>query len=387
MPHQPRVHRKIITKFQELDYRNSSLFHPVAARPTFREGLTLWLLVLCGHLLLWAAVLWKDGANWSSLLQHWDAGWYLRIVTQGYDEASAAFLPLFPYTIKGLSQLFQVSRPEYILWLGSGFSLLCFLLSLWLLFSAKSMKRNELIGYGAILMFVLSPSSFIFHSFHTEAFFLLLSVLAFIFLQKDQWITAAVWAGLAAMVRHQGVFLAIGIAFGAALQVPGWQRKMSRFLAIGLISGLIWSLTPLLHLMEGRGAFPALSAHQSHWYIADSMSSYFKTFLLANPIQNYRVGSFIHQAFYFILLFGLGLLIRKGRWAEAMYCFLSLAIMPLQGELIDAFRFGAVLFPLLFVLGEKWQETPRWFAWPSLAAYVALNMVVTWQYAISRWAY
>jgi hypothetical protein len=232
-----------------------------------------------------------------------------------------------------------------------------------------------------------SPSSYIFHSFHTEGLFLLLSLLSFASLyQKKLWL-AAVWAGLAALTRHQGVFLAIALAFGGMLTEKNWGRKIWIFASMGAISGLIWGLTPLVHFWEGRGWFPAMSAHQSHWFIADGLSSYFKTFMLANSIQNFRIGSLLHHLFYALWLLGTIIVFRQGRFAEALYCFLSLAIMPLQGELVDAFRFGAVLFPLLLALGDGWERLPRWVGWPLLGAYILLNLVVTFQYAISRWAY
>ncbi|MCX6129089.1 MAG: hypothetical protein NTX25_08520 [Proteobacteria bacterium] len=195
------------------------------------------------------------------------------------------------------------------------------------------------------------------------------------------------FAGLSALVRHQGVFLAISIAFGASLELKTWPQRWFRFLAMGMISGAIWSMSLGLHYFEGRGFFPAVSAHQEHWFLADGLASYFKTLVLANPIQNFRIGSLIHHAFYGLLLFGLARVLQKRLWAEGLYCLASLAIMPLQGELVDAFRFGAVLFPVLFALGEFWQALPRWIAWPIFSIYLLLNLVVTWEYGIARWAY
>ncbi len=387
MPHQPRVHGKIITKFQDLDYRNQGLFHPVAGRLTVAQALTVWLLALSLHLLIWSVVLWRTAGSWSSLLEHWDAAWYLRITKQGYDAASAAFLTLFPYAVRWLAQILSIQSTAAILWLGSAFSLVCFFLSFVILFDSSRSKRSLGLGAGALVMFLFSPASYIFHSFHTESLFLLLSVLGFHGLKQDKWISAAIWAGLAALVMHQGVFLALAIALGAAFQAYGWKQKLGRFAAVGLISGLLWSLAPVLHYAEGRGVFPALSAHQDHWFVADGLKTYFRTFILGNPIQNYRFGSFLHQLYYFVLLFGVGLVLHKGRWAEGLYCLFSLAMMPLQGELMDAFRFAAVLFPVLFALGEYFEARPRWVALPVFALSIALNLVVTWQYAISRWAY
>jgi hypothetical protein len=343
--------------------------------------------MLSAHLLLWFAVRMRSGESWTALLQHWDAGWYLRIATQGYDAASAAFPPLFPYLSRGLTYLFGMSGDSAVLLMGTLLSIICFGLSLKVLTSRLGRVRHAWMGWGGLLLLEWSPASYIFHSFHTESLFLLLSILGFTALEKKQWWLAATWAGLAALTRHQGVFLAIALAFGGMLMQTSWLRRLWIFAGMGAVSGLLWGLAPLLHFWEGRGWFPAMGAHQSHWFIADGISSYFKTFILANPIQNFRIGSLLHHAFYGLWLIGTYLLWRRGRYAETLYCFLSLAIMPLQGELVDAFRFGAVLFPLLFVLGDRWERLPRWAGWPLLGIYVLLNLVVTWQYAISRWAY
>ncbi|WP_141734164.1 mannosyltransferase family protein [Oligoflexus tunisiensis] len=389
MPHQPRVHGKIIAKFQGLDYRNPALFHSAAARPSLSQCMGLALVVGVVHVLLWLVVLQRSDTSWSALLQHWDAGWYLRIATQGYDAASAAFPPLFPYMARGLTTLFGLSGVTATLAVGTLLSVVCFALSLTLLVARRGPRPESWLTWGGLLFFLWSPASYIFHSFHTESLFLLLSVLGFTALHQKKWWLAAIWAGLAALTRHQGVFLAMALAFGGMLMAQEKKplQRLGIFVGMGVISGLLWGLAPLLHFWEGRGWFPAMGAHQSHWFIADGISTYFKTFLLANPIQNLRVGSLLHHLFYGLWLAGTLLLFRRGRFAEALYCFLSLAIMPLQGELVDAFRFGAVLFPLLFVLGDAWERLPRWAGWPLLALYGLLNLVVTWQYGILRWAY
>ena len=387
MPHIPRVQGKIIARFMGLDYRNPRVIHPVAARLSLSHGLSACLLVLLTHAIIWLVIAWNSSRSMASILQQWDAGWYLNLVKNGYDLGSLAFLPLFPYLVRAISQVLDLQTTPNILWLGTGLSSLCFLLSFILLVPLTRNKRQAGLGTGAMLALLWSPASFIFHSFHTEGLFLLLSVLAFHYLHKKQWLIAAIMAGLAALVRHQGVFLAIAIAAGATFEAKDWQQKILRFIAMGCISGLLWALTPWLHYSEGRGLFPALSAHQSHWFIADSLATYFKTLVFANPMQNLRFGSILHHIFYTMLCLGLGRVIQKGRWAEGIYCLLSLAIMPLQGELVDAFRFGAILFPVLFALGELWATLPRRLAWPILIGYLALNLAVTWSYGIGRWAY
>lgn len=66
---------------------------------------------------------------------------------------------------------------------------------------------------------------------------------------------------------------------------------------------------------------------------------------------------------------------------------LNLVVFPLQGEFVDCFRFGAVLFPALFALGDKLAAFPVWLRSGVLVGMLALNLAVTYAYAIGRWAY
>jgi hypothetical protein len=61
-------------------------------------------------------------------------------------------------------------------------------------------------------------------------------------------------------------------------------------------------------------------------------------------------------------------------------------VVTFQGELANMYRFGAVLFPALFVLGDRLHELPR----PARAALVAgalvFNLFWAWKYAAGYWA-
>lgn len=342
--------------------------------------------LILAHFGLWLAMLSAQDRSWTQLLSAWDAGWYLRVALGGYDAASSAFLPLYPALVRGLGLLFNLSQPAGFLWAGILLSIFCLYLALyWLLEYSK--KNPEAYPLGGILLLITSPASYVFHTFHTESLFLLSSILAFLSLKSHRLWLAAFWAGIAALVRHQGVFLAISIGVGVALIDGSPRQRLQRFVSVGLISGALWGLTPLLHLWQGRSAFPALAAHDQNWFVADGFGTYFKTFIFANPIQNMRIGSILHHAFYFLMLGAVGLLLQRRRWAEAVYCLLSLLILPMQGELVDAFRFGAVLFPLAFAVAVVARRLPPSLQLLGFILYLSFNFVVAYQYGNQRWAY
>ncbi len=333
------------------------------------------------HFAIWWLVARQRGIEMQEVLRGWDASWYLAIARDGYNGANGAFLPGFPLLLRG----FQALTGGTGVWPGVIFSTFAFVLAFVLFHRMYRSHRGLSV---AALLLLLSPASYVFHSIHTESFFLLFALVSFLAFRSEAFIIAGIAAGIASLVRHQGVFLAVALGLGALLQSPGtpW-RRLRNFAWIGGVSLSIWSLSGWYHLAEGRDFFPAVAAHQQGWHLADSWQTYVKTFFLANPIQNYRIGSWLHHAFYFAMLWGAVQICRRGDFAAGLYCLLSLLIMPAQGELVDAFRFGLVLFPLYVYYGDRVWGLAKGWQFAVLLAFFALNLVVTYQYGILRWAY
>ena len=100
----------------------------------------------------------------------------------------------------------------------------------------------------------------------------------------------------------------------------------------------------------------------------------------------------LRNAFALLLLLGCAGLWRSGRTLRgarplALYGLLSLLVMLPQGDLGNAFRFGAVLFPVLFWLGDALATKPAWVRWGAFLPLLWLNHKVTHGYAIGSWAY
>ena len=312
----------------------------------------LGAVLFMAHFGIWSLALVVQQQNIFELLTHWDAGWYLRLALEGFNQSSRAFLPLFPLMSRLAS--FWSSNQEFILASGALLSSGLFFLFIWLSESRSPkgpLKPATMWGWA---LFMLSPASYVFHSFHTESLFLLLSFLAFFSAHKGANRQAAIWAGLSAITRHQGVFVAIACALWAFDQLKGkpLSTRAKAFGLSGAISGAIWLMVPLYHLYQGDSPWAAPAEHAQKWFAIGSMQQYWQTFWFANPIQNMRVGSLIHHGYFFFLLFMVGLSWFRGARPLFWYGLLSLAIMPAQGELVDAFRFGAVLFPFFFIFGD-----------------------------------
>lgn len=344
------------------------------------------------HGILWAWLSWNRGISWSDLLNHWDAGHYSALITQGYQGANWAFFPLYPLLVRIWAKLINLLVKPQIA--GTLLSIMLFCawvaIVLWLKRSKLSSIDRENIAllpktYWGWIFFLYSPSSFIFHSHHTESLFLFLSYLAFIgAIQRQKW-TTIIFAGLSALTRNQGYFVIICTALISASYEKNHLAKLKNFIAIGMRSVSIAILFPLYQYWQTGNPFQSIYA-QTNWSHATSWLSVLKTFWFGNPWQNTELGSLIHHGVYVLLLIGLIPLWHLSRFL-AIYAGLSLAVLPLQGELVNVFRFSAVIFPIWFVLGDQLARIPAWQRIGCLTLLVALNHMVTRNYALAGWAY
>ncbi|MCY7391203.1 MAG: hypothetical protein LH647_06810, partial [Leptolyngbyaceae cyanobacterium CAN_BIN12] len=256
----------------------------------------------------------------------------------------------------------------------------------------SSPKNSEAIQAGLLpntiwgwLLFLYSPGSFIFHSHHTESLFLLLSYLAVAAAVFRKPRMAKISAGLSGLTSTQGLFVVVCVALIIAAHQRDRITQLRRFAFVCLGGIAIMLLFPLYQYWQTGNPWQSVQA-RSNWSHATSWFSMLQTLWFGNPWQNTKLGSLLHHAVYGLLIGGTVLLWRVSR-PMALYTALSLGVMLQQGELINIFRYGAVLFSVRFVLGDRLSRLPTWIKIGSLALMVALNYSVTWSYAIDRWSY
>jgi Gpi18-like mannosyltransferase len=239
---------------------------------------------------------------------------------------------------------------------------------------------------GGWIFFLFSPASYIFHTNHTESLFLILSFSAFWSAWRRHWKRAALLAGLCALTRHQGILVAVAIALYVALEQKDWLNRISIFLRSGLISFLLFSLYPLYQYFETGSPFTFLRI-RAQLHSVDSVYGWIGTLWYANPWQTPNWRDHVHLLFFFLLCGAAAYLITKKQYALALYTFLSTIVVLFQGETVDMFRYGCVLFPALFVLGDLVMRLPRPFPWFILSIVVLFNLIYTRAYALGEWAY
>lgn len=173
-------------------------------------------------------------------MRNWDGFWYSFIANFGYvHEATTAFWPLYPWSMRAVSDLFAmpVEVAGYLL------SNIAFFFALVFLHRFVATQWGQDVARRCIVLLAFFPTAFFFSAVYSESFFLLFCVLAFSYARSGRWWLAGLAALLAGLTRNVGVLLAIplGIMFlrqyGSVLRAhwrspTAWPRQA---LALGLI--------------------------------------------------------------------------------------------------------------------------------------------------------
>jgi len=235
------------------------------------------------------------------------------------------------------------------------------------------------------LFLLLAPASYVFHSHHTESLFLLLSFLSLYCAATRRPVPAGLFAALCVLTRNQGVFVVAAASLLVALREVGPARRSRAFLLCGALGALGFVCFLLFEYLASGSALAFVEA-QRGWHRAGSVAEVFKTFVFGNPWQNTRSPYLLRYGVYWVFLVGTAFLARR-QPALGLYAALCLGVMLLQGEVANVYRFGTVVFPLLFFLGDRCARRPGWFQGVALLVLLSLNLATARGYALGRWAY
>ena len=169
----------------------------------------------------WEDDVYTPGAhNLVTSFEQQDALWFLRIADDGYrpDDGSAAFFPLFPMVVRGVSWVLG----GHPLAAGLLVSNVAFLGALMLLYLLSRREGDDAFARKAVLYISIFPTSFFFFAPYSESLFLLVAVAAFWFARRARWPAAGVSGALAAATRSIGVGLAPALGVEAIQQ---WREE------------------------------------------------------------------------------------------------------------------------------------------------------------------
>jgi Mannosyltransferase (PIG-V) len=337
------------------------------------------------HLALWGYLAIRYNATLTGILNLWDAGNYTTIVRSGYSGYLWAFYPLYPFIVRCVTEGLGVTNVPLA---GAAVSTVAFGVFVTLVVRWGSAMGDAgfaprtLAGW---LFFLFSPSSFVFHSHHTEALFVLFSYVALASSVRGALVLGGMSAALCALLRNQGVLVVIASAVIALSREVEPSRRLRALAMTGGI-GTLGIVSFLLFQFLTSGSPWTFVAAQENWFHAESPVALLRTLYFGNPSQTVDGAILLRYAFFWLMVGGTLLLWRRQR-ALSLYAGASLVLVLAQGDFVNAFRYGAVLFPVLFEVGDASALLPRRARLAALAGWITLNLYVTRRYALAGWAY
>jgi Mannosyltransferase (PIG-V) len=163
--------------------------------------------------------------NFITAWERADALWYLRIADGGYaaGDGSAAFFPLFPLVVRGVSWVLG----GHPLAAGLLVANVAYLVALVLLYRLTERELSTSVARTAVLVLALFPASFFFVAPYSEAMFLLFAVASFSAARRRRWGWAGVFGALAALTRSVGVAMAPALMAEAVHQFLEARRGVA----------------------------------------------------------------------------------------------------------------------------------------------------------------
>ena len=324
----------------------------------------------------------------------WDTGFYISIVEEGYKYQgvllpSVAFFPLLPLLMKAITPLVGDAAVAGIL--VSNVALLGTAVFFYRLVAEHWSKR---VADRAIWYLLIFPLSYYGSAIYTESLFLLVSIAAYYFARRGQWLYSVPFAIAATLCRLVGIIIVpmLLLEWWRQWQTQeGGERPSLRALLVPLSAalGIVSYMTYLWYIFDEPLAFANASAA---WGRMPQSPFDTITGLLQRPSTgwlNALISGQLHFDnwidFSFVLVFLiLGVvLLYKGRYAEAAFVLLGVLIPFSSGLLMSQRRYMWVLFPAFILLAE-WGDNP-WVDRLITAVSLPLLALFTALYANGYW--
>jgi Mannosyltransferase (PIG-V) len=329
----------------------------------------------------------------------WDSDFFLRIAENGYDDASAAFHPLYPALVALVGRAFF---GHYVL-AGVVVSLLAALGSFVLLYRLAVDRLGAEGARRTVLYLAVFPMTLFLQAVYSESLFLLCVLAAFALAERDRFAAAGLLTGLAILTR------AAGLALLPALALLAWRhRDRLRALAGVALAIPVAAVYPLV-LWQQVGDAWAFTEAQDRWQRSFSSAGPLgglweglvagwrglEQFVVGHGTNVSGVGP-MHaaaenlQALVFLLLFIVLATVAWKRFGAAygLFAAVSLAI-PLsypssRWPLLSMPRFGLVIFPLFLALAALAVGRPRLHTAVVACSALLLGVAVV-QWALWQW--
>ncbi len=347
----------------------------------------------------WDTARLHDLGYFTDIWARWDSDFFLRIAQNGYDDASAAFHPLYPALIALLGRAFF---GHYIL-AGLVVSLLACLGSFVLLHRLAEERLGVEGARRTVLYLAVFPMALFLQAVYSESLFLVLVLAAFALAERNRFAGAGVVAGLAILTR------AAGLALLPALALLAWRHRdrLRAFAGLALVLPVA-AVYPLV-LWQQVGDPWAFANAQDRWHRhlshAGPLGGLWNGLVAGwRGLEQFVVGHGTHvsaanpmhaaaenvQALAFLAVFLVLTVVAWRRFGApyGLFAAVSLAI-PLsypssRWPLLSLPRFGLVIFPLFLALAAVTAARPRLHTAVVASSALFLGIAVV-QWALWQW--
>ena len=327
-------------------------------------------------------------AQYFTIWRQWDTKWFESIAVYGYVgpyvdsfqdfQYNVAFFPGYPATMKlgmlvGLSPTAAGMLVSLIASLVAGFALARL---------TRDIGGRPELG---VLAFLIAPTAVFLTGAYTEALFCACAFWAWAFARNSSWVWAGMLAAGAALVRPNGLFLAIGLIVMFLIAKPrDWKRGSA------LLLPFIATLGYFAYLKAITGNWMAWSAAETEYWerhLVDPVTSLVNTckliftFSPTGEPSSRMVTEIVAMA---ILVVFTVVLFRKRMWAEATYVLVTVLSLGTSTMYHSIPRTIVVIFPVWMLLGV-WMTKRRWFTWGYVIVSLPVLMLVTIRFTQGQW--
>ena len=299
----------------------------------------------------------------------WDGIWYQRIADYGYDPTVAhgngvAFSPLYPLMVREVASALSVTYLAAGVLISTG----CFLVALVLLHGLITRRSGERVARTAVWLTAFFPVAYLFSSVYTESLYLLLTVLAFVLLERGWIVGSSVVGAFTVLARPTGILLTPSLAVRVWKdegRTPSWRMAV-RMLPILLLPVAYLAFSAYLYYRTGN-PFATQTAQAAGWGRGINV-----LLVLGLPIailNGLYVGTHDTSHFMYIvdtafaMTWGLLLiegLIRKRLPAEyLLYGWLAVLLPVLAGTYLALPRYGMGIFVVMWLAAFHVASRPR----------------------------